>query len=332
MRTLVFAFFAFLFSHTLSAQTRINGAFAFQNDPAKKYALYIPAAYNPAVPHKMVLGLHALNTARWNANSWCDTLVDFAAANNILLVCPDGGPDGAIDDPIDTAFTSVLLDSVAHWYNIDTNQRYIMGFSWGGLTTYSYGLNHADRFCGFLPIGAANNGAGVFNGIAKYATGKPFYLVHGSLDAVNISYYPALNTLNAWNANVNSLLMPGVGHTVDFPNRNQILTTAFQWLESENSCAPISATGEARPGLALHLANNPLKAGDFLTVQLSVPAACNLNYQLFQNDGKILLQENRQLQAGANNISIQMPQGTTGLLQLLGQCIYGTGAVPVLVH
>ena len=26
--------------------------------------------------------------------------------------------------------------------------------------------------------------------------------------------------------------MPGVGHTIDFPNRNQILTTAYLWLDS----------------------------------------------------------------------------------------------------
>ena len=132
MRTLVLAFLSLFLLNSLQAQNRIDGSFAFQNDPAKKYSLYIPANYDPAVPHKMVLGLHPLNTNRWDAESWCDTLIAFSAANDILLVCPDGGADGAVDDPIDTAFTRVLLDSVAAWYNIDPKQRFIMGFSWCG--------------------------------------------------------------------------------------------------------------------------------------------------------------------------------------------------------
>jgi hypothetical protein len=332
MRTFFLVLLTVFSLNSLGAQTRIDGSFPFQTDPAKKYSLYIPAGYNPAVPHKMVLGLHALNTSRWNAKSWCDTLLAFSAANDILLVCPDGGADGAINDPIDTAFTRVLLDSVALWYNIDTNQRYIMGFSWGGLTTYTYGLNHADDFCGFMPIGAAIAGSGTFTGIAQNAAGKPFYLVHGANDAVNTRYYPALNTLNASNANVNSLLMPGVGHTIDFPNRNQILSTAFEWLEAENSCDLFSATGEAKPRLGMEVLDNVLATGELLRVQISVPAACAFRYRLLHVDGKTLLAGKLDLQSGENSLQLRIPQAAAGVLHLLGQCAYGSKTVAVVVH
>ncbi len=333
MRTTALIFGLFLTLNTLGAQQRINGAFAFQTDPAKKYALYIPADYNPAVPHKMVLGLHPLNTNRWDAESWCDTLIAFSAANQILLVCPDGGLDGAVNDPVDTAFTSVLLDSVAIWYNIDPDQRYVMGFSWGGLTTYTYGLNHADKFCGFLPIGAAISGADIFVGIAQYASGKPFYLVHGAMDAVNTRYYPALNTLNSWSAKVNSLLMPGIGHTIDFPNRNQILTTAFQWLETENSCIAPSSTSEADQPLNLRVLSNLLSVGEQMTLQVTVPIACDLKYQLMQMDGKTILAGSTSLMAGVNTVLLRVPTvASQGMATLQAQCVYGHVAMPVVIR
>ena len=102
-----------------------------------------------------MLGLHPLNTSRWDGEAWRDTLINFAESNDLILVCPDGGPDGKIDDAIDTSFTTVLLDSVAAWYNINQGEKYIMGFSWGGKTTYTYGLRRTDQFAGYIVIGAA---------------------------------------------------------------------------------------------------------------------------------------------------------------------------------
>ena len=93
----------------------------------------------------MMLALHPLNTNRWDGEAWRDTLIDFAEANNLLVISPDGGSDGAIDDAIDTAFTTVMLDSMISWYNVDESNIYAMGFSWGGKTVYTYGLNHIDN-------------------------------------------------------------------------------------------------------------------------------------------------------------------------------------------
>ncbi|MEO6191241.1 MAG: hypothetical protein ABIO44_13735, partial [Saprospiraceae bacterium] len=103
----------------LFSQVRIDSSFSFQSDPAKKYSLYIPSSYKVSHANRLMLALHPLNTSRWNGQSWCDTLVSFAQQNGLILVCPDGGLDGAINDPIDTAFTSALLDSMKFWYSID---------------------------------------------------------------------------------------------------------------------------------------------------------------------------------------------------------------------
>ena len=170
---IIFASTQFSFS-----QERIDDTFPFQTDPAKQYSIYVPSAYDLAVPNKMMLGLHPFNTSRWNSISWCDTLIAFAEANNLLLICPDGGPDGRIDDPIDVAFTTVILDSMEIWYNVDVSRVFAMGFSWGGRATYTYGLNNTDRFAGFMPIGAAINGTNEVNGLLHNATDKPYYIIH----------------------------------------------------------------------------------------------------------------------------------------------------------
>lgn len=262
-------FITSLFALSSFAQQRIDGTIAFQSDPAKKYSLFIPAGYNAATPHKMMLGLHPLNTSRWDAQSWCDTLIDFANMNNLILVCPDGGADGRIDDPIDTAFTTALLDSMEIWYNIDTSKVYAMGFSWGGKTVYTYGLRRTGRIKGFMPIGAAINGTSEINSIVANADGRPFYLVHGGSDSPNQRYTPLLNTLNSNNAITNSILMPGVGHTIDFANRNQILTDAYIWIDSVN-CSLIdtgTTTGvDEAPVYNFEVFPNPVTTESAITI------------------------------------------------------------------
>lgn len=223
----------------VSAQDLIDGTYDFQTDSAKKYTLFIPSSYDENQPQDLMLALHPLNTNRWDAHSWCDTLSTFAEANQLLLVCPDGGPDGAIDDPIDTAFTSFLLDEVEKNYNVNSEQVYVIGFSWGGKTVYTYGLTHADRFEGFLVVGAAVVSSEV-SPIAGLAQNKKFYIVHGSNDNPSTRFIPIVQLLEPEHC-VETNLLQGVGHTIDFPNRNQILSEAYDYLKTE-SCKVVSGS------------------------------------------------------------------------------------------
>jgi hypothetical protein len=236
-----YTFVLLFFSLSVFSQFKIDGSFSFQSDQNKKYSLYIPAGYNPNVPHKAMLAMHPLNTSRWNAKSWRDTLTEFASSNNLILICPDGGSDGSVIDPIDLNFTTALLDSMNIWYSIDSKKVYIMGFSFGGLATYLYGLNNADRFGGFMPIGAAVNGTNDVNGIIQFSKNKAFFLIHGSLDNPNTRFFPIRSALTNQNAILRDSFLQGIGHTIDFPNRNEILSFAYKWLDSVN-CAQIVST------------------------------------------------------------------------------------------
>ena len=289
MKKILILSFLFVVTFSLFAQQRIDGNFSFQTDPAKKYSIYIPSGYDANTPHTLMLGLHPLNTNRWDAESWCDTLIIFAETNNLLLVCPDGGVDGKIDDPIDTAFTSVLLDSMEIWYNVNLEKVYAMGFSWGGKTVYTYGLNHINRFRGFMPIGVAIN-INEISGVESNAAWHPFYIVHGGNDSPNIRFTPLKNAMENNDACVNAILLGGVGHTIDFPNRNQILTDAFQWIDSI-SCAESTATIDFQKNNDISIFPNPVAVNDFLQIEIPASWSGNINLEVVNMEGKSIQKE-----------------------------------------
>ncbi len=222
----------------LQAQEQINESMPFDSDPDKDYSIFIPSNYVEGEPIPAFLALHPFNTSRWNGQTWCEELADFAEENGVFLICPDGGVDGKIDDAIDTAFTSFLLDSAFIWYDIDETKLYATGFSWGGKTTYTYGLNHIEKFAGLLPIGAAISISEI-NGIAENAEDIPVYIVHGSFDNPNTRFYPLRDAMEENGACVESNLLQGVGHTIDFDNQVEILTEAYNYLQ-DNACATTS--------------------------------------------------------------------------------------------
>jgi len=286
MRYFLLLIFSVLFLQ-LNAQTRIDATIDFQTDPAKQYSIYVPSSYDENTPNKMMLGLHPLNTNRWNSVSWCDTLIAFAETNDLLLICPDGGADGAVDDPIDVDFTTFILDSMLLWYNVDETKIFAMGFSWGGRTTYTYGLNNVDRFAGFMPIGAAINGLDETNDVLENAVDKPFYIVHGSNDSPNNRFTPIRDALIDEGACVETNLLSGVGHTIDFENRNAILTDAFVWLDTV-SCGVVNGVNEIAMAATTTIFPNPVAVGEMVKLEIEndvIPT----KIQLFDVTGKIVL-------------------------------------------
>ena len=308
---ILFSLIIFAFLLKGNAQQVIDGNFTVEN-VNKKYSLYIPSDYDANTPHQLMLGLHPLNPSRWDGASWRDTLINFSESNNLIFVSPDGGPDGRIDDPIDTTFTSALLDSIHLWYNINHNEQYIMGFSWGGKTTYTYGLRRTEQFAGYIAIGAAINGTSEISDIISNAEHENFYLVHGSQDAVSTRYTPLLNGLRDNNACVESNLLSGVGHTIDFPNRNQILTNAFEWVKN-NNCGTSSTTSLTKFNF-LDVFPNPSN-GSFVINNLS-----NFNLAQFEIVDITGAKVNHTLDG--NSISIS--EKVKGLFFLRGQMLDGS--------
>lgn len=287
MSKLYFSLFIAIFSFsTIHSQEQINESMPFQNDPDKDYSIYIPSNYTEGEQIPAFLALHPFNTSRWDGQTWCEELADFAEANGVFLICPDGGADGKINDPIDTAFTSFLLDSAFIWYDIDETKLYATGFSWGGKTTYTYGLNHIDKFAGLMPIGAAIT-IGEINGIVENADGVPVYIVHGSLDSPNTRFYPFLNSMEENGACVESNLLSGVGHTIDFNNQVEILTEAYNYLQ-DNACA-ITSTDEEKINQPSILPYTMI--GFNQTIDLDLNA--NKRWEVYSVDGELIKSGNK---------------------------------------
>ncbi|MBL4708902.1 MAG: T9SS type A sorting domain-containing protein [Flavobacteriales bacterium] len=305
MNRILLALAISLFILPLLAQQRVNGNFSFQTDPSKDYSIYIPSSYNLTTPNKLMLGLHPLNTARWNGTSWCDTLIAFAEANNLLLVCPDGGVDGRIDDPIDTAFTTALLDSMKTWYNVDINNIYAMGFSWGARTTYTYGLNRPSVFGGYLAIGAAITRTNEVNvPLQLNSNNKPIYIIHGSFDSPSIRFIPVRDSLIAKGAIVNTNLLNGVGHTIDFPNRNSILTNAFVWIDSVNNSQVVGIQESKDNSNHYRIYPNPINKDASVILHISAPIKeQKATFRLFDLKGKQVMSFSQNLQEGENRLS-----------------------------
>lgn len=253
--------------YTMNAQQTVDGSFAFETDPAKKYSIYIPSSYDANTPNTLMLGFHPLNTNRWDGEAWRDTLIAFAETNDLLLVCPDGGPDGRVDDPIDLAFTTTLLDSMSVWYNVNQSEKYIIGFSWGGRTTYKYGLANHEQFEGFIVIGAAVDGTQQINDVLDNASFKKFFLIHGSNDSPSVRFDPLVDALTTQEACLETNFLNGVGHTIDFPDRNNILSEAFNWVSDDSNCATNSTTKVFRPA-GIKLLRNPICAGESFSFEI----------------------------------------------------------------
>ncbi|MEQ9062929.1 MAG: T9SS type A sorting domain-containing protein [Vicingaceae bacterium] len=208
---------------------------SFQFPPGgsfRKYHIYIPSSYNQGSANKMMVGFHPFNTSRWDGESWRDSLITFAEFKGLLLVCPDGGTDGKLEGQVDLDFTSALMDSMLSWYNVDPYQVFGIGFSIGAKFMYEYGLKNSERFKGFIPVGAAIDDPGFVNDIISKAKCKNYFLVHGEKDNPNTRYYPIKSAIQNAGANVDGILMAGIGHTFDFQNRNQILYMAFNYIDT----------------------------------------------------------------------------------------------------
>jgi len=219
---------------TINCQTIIDGSFDWQEENDKKFNIYVPSNYEETNSNKLIVGFHPFNPSRWDSESWRDTLISFAESVDAILLCTDGGADGKVDDPIDTSFTSFMIDSIQQDFNINTEEIYALGFSWGGRTTYTYGLHRPGLFNGHLVVGAAINGLEEVQPVIDNAVLKSFFIVHGSNDSPNTRFYPIKGALENLNACVETNLLLGVSHTIDFNNRNEILKEAFEWLENRN--------------------------------------------------------------------------------------------------
>lgn len=166
---------------------------------SRTLSCYVPPAYDPNVPTKLMIGLHGLGD---NSNSYRNALVNslgFASAvPNTILICPDGGSDPLKDfySPAgDEAIIEECITFAKTNYNIDTTEIILQGFSLGGRSALRYGLQHTETFKGLLLNTPAVQG--VKEAVKQFAAGGlydyaqasqiPIFITHGNTDELYLS-------------------------------------------------------------------------------------------------------------------------------------------------
>ncbi len=208
----------------LIGQTSIDQTFTYQS-ASRSYSIRVPQSYNASKPMKLMVGMHGNG---WSSLQWRNELMSFTDSCDMLLLCPDG--QGNVLD--DTAMTTVLIDSMKNWYNVDTNEIFICGFSNGGKAVYTYGLDHPDLYAGYMPIGAFTDISDLTSSRKLNAIDKPFAIVHGANDFPQTRFYPSRDSLLNYTTKMCDTLLVGVGHQANFPNNTEVFIELFKCLES----------------------------------------------------------------------------------------------------
>ena len=148
----------------------------------RRYVVYVPREYDPAVAWPLIVFLHGLGER--GDDGLLQTQVGLPAAIRrwpdrfpclvLMPQCPESTYwDGAIES-IEAALAKTLSE-----YSVDTTRITLTGLSMGGFATWIYGARAADTFAALMPI----CGGGNVESAAVLAE-TPIWAFHGADDTV----------------------------------------------------------------------------------------------------------------------------------------------------
>jgi polyhydroxybutyrate depolymerase len=143
---------------------KTNGAIE-SSGQTRRYLLYVPDTYDPAVPTPLVISMHGFaewpdhqrTISHWNA---------LADEFGFIVVYPSGtqfpmrwrtmGQPGSETDPmLDVTFISNLIDHLEAEYNIDAQRIYATGLSNGGGMSFVLSCMLSDRIAAIGTVAGA---------------------------------------------------------------------------------------------------------------------------------------------------------------------------------
>lgn len=182
-----------------------------QGDTIDVY-FHVPMTYDAGNPSKLMVGLHGLGNPN-NSTQIRDFLSELGDSMNAIIMCPDPYLQQI---PESKVVVNESIDSVLTWYNIDTSEIYIIGYSAGSDVAAQYALespNHTMKGLIWYAPGffASPN-------MANESEFPPVCLCWGDVDNTSFIQAGLLNDIFA--ASTVPYLyneIPGVAHTMDTP-------------------------------------------------------------------------------------------------------------------
>ncbi len=251
---------------------------------------HVPASYTPSVEHKMILGFHGLGNPD-NSNQIRNYLSPLGDSLNAVVVCPDPYLQ---DQPRSEIVLNLAYDSVMTWFNIDTNEVYITGYSAGSDVAAQYFFGEPSH-----PMkGLIWHSPGFFFNpdLSDPEEIPPVCLCSGSADFTSFLQTAALNnSLDGAGFPYLYNEIPGVDHTMDYPTLTEEMLECINFIDANTSGLGVSEWS----GNPVSMFPNPLAEGQEL-VLLGLDGDANIS--IFDASGKMVW--NKQLKNASSRTVI----------------------------
>ncbi len=200
-----------------------TGDFVLKAPKGATYTLLVPKDYNRKKGATLLFWLHGAGDNHANA---ARSLKARAFKPEWILAIPDATANGSWQAG-EMERVMDVLDQVEQAYTI--RRTFIGGFSRGGFFTFQFGLEHTDRFAGYLCVsgGLPNPALARKEEADKFAVA----IVHGEADPV-VPFDSGVKAREAftkagWKKKLFFRSVPGLGHSFDQAS----IQAALDWLD-----------------------------------------------------------------------------------------------------
>ena len=127
--------------------------FAIEGHGEMPYAVSVPAGYDPATPHPLILALHpgGKQGSYYGSLNMRQIFEPALRGLNAVVVAPDVPTRRWTSDVSDRGVMA-LLEQIIETYTIDRTRILVTGFSLGGRGTWFFATRHPDFFTGAIAI------------------------------------------------------------------------------------------------------------------------------------------------------------------------------------
>lgn len=221
---------------------------------------HVPTSYDANVPSKMIMGFHGLGNPD-NSDQIRNYLSPLGDTLNAIVMCPDPYLQ---DQPPSEVVLNLAYDSVLTWYNIDTNQIYLTGYSAGSDVAAQYFFGEPSH----IMKGLIWHSPGFFSSpdLSDPQEIPPVCLCTGTIDFTSIIQTGVLNN-SLPGAGFPYLFneISGVGHTMEYPAFTMEMLECISFIDANTILPNVGISESAKNKVSIY--PNPISEGSSLIIK-----------------------------------------------------------------
>ncbi len=151
-----------------------------KNTTTLRYTLSIPGSFSAERPVPLVTALHYGGPVTpWYGKGYLTTLVEPALRELDAVIAAPDCPGNGWDNPSSESAILSMVDHIKQYYNINTGQILITGFSMGGIGTWYMAARYPHIFSAAVPISSIAN-----EKTLEMIKDVPIYAIHSKQDEI----------------------------------------------------------------------------------------------------------------------------------------------------